>query len=403
MYTNILIAIDIGRLDDAALGEGLVLCRQFDARAVLLGLHKPQAAPMADFPNLGVGLDIEDAARRAIESTWRQVFGRAQEMAISLGVDITAIEREPGIGWQSVLDAVQQHHCDAVVIGAGDGHAVTRLLTGNPVPGVITRAGVPVIVVRALSEPAAQALGQGRSRPGTMPPPETGVTVRPMQPADVESVVTLQHAVYPEIDGWSPRRLLEQLSTFPQGQIVAESAGRVIGYAGSLIVLWDDWVESHTWHQITGAGTFDQHNPAGRTLYGAEIFVAPDERRNGIGHALYEARRRLCRDLNLRRIIACGRLPGYHEHAATMSPDGYARRVVWGDLEDPILSFQLREGFRYCGVITDYLPQDRASLGCASIIVWLNPDHDPSVPTRPTRAAAAGSRSPASAHDGQVV
>ena len=56
--------------------------------------------------------------------------------------------------------------------------------------------------------------------------------------------------------------------------------------------------------------------------------------------------------------------------------------MVWGDLRDPVLSFQLREGFSYCGVIEGYLPEDADSHGYASIIVWLNPDYDPSRPTR---------------------
>ena len=44
-------------------------------------------------------------------------------------------------------------------------------------------------------------------------------------------------------------------------------------------------------------------------------------------------------------------------------------------------SFQLREGFSYCGVVEGYLPEDGESGGHASLIVWLNPDHDPGRPT----------------------
>ena len=66
---------------------------------------------------------------------------------------------------------------------------------------------------------------------------------------------------------------------------------------------------------------------------------------------------------------------------SSASAEGYAQRVVWGDLRDPVLSFQLREGFSYCGVIDGYIPEDDESLGHASIIVWLNPDYDPSLPT----------------------
>ena len=203
---------------------------------------------------------------------------------------------------------------------------------------------------------------------------------------DIPAVIALQGRVYPTIPTWQPAKLLDQLAMFPQGQVVAERDGVLVGYAGSLVVAWDDWAEAHTWQEITGAGTFEHHNPAGRTLYGAEVFVDPQLQGSGVGHLLYQARRKICKAMNLRRIIACGRLPGYSQHAQALSAEGYAQRVVWGDLRDPVLSFQLREGFSYCGVIKGYIPEDDESCGYASIIVWLNPDHKPMQPTHFAKA-----------------
>ncbi len=205
--------------------------------------------------------------------------------------------------------------------------------------------------------------------------------VRQTRPDDIPALIALQARVYPDIPAWSRRKLSEQLEVFPQGQIVAENEGGLVGCASSMIVLWEDWAESHSWKEITGSGTFVNHNPEGRTLYGAEVFVDPTLRKQGVGHLLYEGRRTLCRAMNLKRIIACGRLPGYHTYADEMSAEFYAQKVVWGDLHDPVLSFQLKEGFSYCGVVEDYIPEDAESRGNASVIVWLNPDYDPSRPT----------------------
>lgn len=205
--------------------------------------------------------------------------------------------------------------------------------------------------------------------------------VRQTRPEDIPALIELQARVYPSIPPWNRRKLREQLEVFPQGQVVAETDDGVVGCASSMIVMWDDWAESHSWKEITGAGTFENHNPEGRTLYGAEVFVAPELRGSGVGHLLYEARRRLCRAMNLKRIIACGRLPGYQDYADEMSAEFYAQKVVWGDLRDMVLSFQLKEGFSYCGIVEDYLPEDKESCGHASIIAWLNPDYDPSRPT----------------------
>ena len=65
-----------------------------------------------------------------------------------------------------------------------------------------------------------------------------------------------------------------------------------------------------------------------------------------------------------------------------MRPEEYAKRVIWGEFYDPVLRFQLDEGFDYCGILHGYIPTDTESVGNASLIVWLNRDFDPEKPTR---------------------
>jgi len=209
----------------------------------------------------------------------------------------------------------------------------------------------------------------------------SNVIVRATKPGDVDALLALQERVYPTIAPWRQDQLALQLEVFPEGQLVAEVDQQIVGCASSLVILWDEWADEHTWHDITAAGTFSTHTPDGFTLYGAEVFVDPALRGQRIGYNLYEGRRQLCRRLNLHRIIACGRLPGYGAVAHEMSVELYAKKVLWGDLTDPVLSFQLREGFRFCGIMSDYLPDDIDSCGQASLIAWVNPDYDSRRPT----------------------
>lgn len=206
------------------------------------------------------------------------------------------------------------------------------------------------------------------------------VQIRNTQLEDIPALIALQKRIYPDIPSWEPEELARQIQTFPQGQLMVEMDGEVVGCASALVVVWDEWAEAHTWKEITSNGTFRTHTPEGKTLYGAEVFVDPDVQGLGVGHLLYEGRRNICRQMNLKRIIACGRLPGYHEHATEMTPEFYAQKVVWGDFKDPVLSFQIREGFSYCGIIEGYIPEDTESVGNAAIIVWLNPDYDDTQP-----------------------
>ncbi len=207
------------------------------------------------------------------------------------------------------------------------------------------------------------------------------VRVREATRRDIPALMELNRAAYPVLAGenvvWGETHLLSHLRVFPQGQLVAEAKGKIVGAVSSLIVnLGSDPLRHHTWAGITDSGYFTSHDPHGDTLYGADVYVHPDARGLGVGHALYEARRALCRRLNLRRILAGGRLWNYEEHADQMSPQEYAQRVVAGEFRDLVLSFQLREGFQLRGVMANYL-RDPKSHNHASLIEWLNPDYKP--------------------------
>ena len=201
------------------------------------------------------------------------------------------------------------------------------------------------------------------------------VIIRNSRIEDFAQVRELQQRIYPTLAPWSEEQFRRHLEVFPEGQFTAWIGADLVGAASSLIVLWDDYGLHHNWPEVTARGWFDTHDPNGKTLYGAEVFVDPTIRRMGIGRALYTARRRLCRALKLKRIIAAGRLPGYHRHAQHMSANTYAMKVIWGDIDDPVLRFQLRQGFQFCGVIEGYLPDDVESCNYAALIVWLNPEY----------------------------
>src|SRR6185437_3533474 len=121
----------------------------------------------------------------------------------------------------------------------------------------------------------------------------------------------------------------------------------------SMIACWEDYTVGHTWSGITGDGTFITHDPSGRTLFGSDLLTDPTRRGYGVARALQQARRRLCRRLNLRRIVAAVRLPGYRALREAMPPELYVKRVIWGEIDEPMLGFHLAQGFQYCGILHD--------------------------------------------------
>ena len=203
------------------------------------------------------------------------------------------------------------------------------------------------------------------------------IIVRQALPKDVPGLVELNYAAYPQMAQdnvvWAESHLHSHLRVFPRGQLVAEENGRLLGACASLIVdMGEDPLRFHTWAGITDSGYFTNHAPNGDTLYGADVYVHPEARGKGVGAALYEARRELCRRLNLRRILAGGRLWNYCDHKDTMSPHEYVERVRNGEIRDLVLSFQLREGFQVRGVMPHYLRDPRSS-NHSSLIEWINP------------------------------
>ncbi len=200
------------------------------------------------------------------------------------------------------------------------------------------------------------------------------VNVRNTRTEDFPEIIYLSRKVYRTAPPWSEAALSSHLRVFPEGQFVAQdtASGRIVGMAASLIVYWDDYSMDMSWRDFTDHGMFTNHDPEGRTLYGAEVMVDPDMQGSGVGSRIYEARRELVRSLGLLRIRAGARLRGYHRYAEQLTPEEYVIQVVRRAIKDPTLSFQLKHGFVVLGVVPDYLHHDPESLGHAAVIEWIN-------------------------------
>jgi ribosomal protein S18 acetylase RimI-like enzyme len=203
----------------------------------------------------------------------------------------------------------------------------------------------------------------------------TNVIIRNTCIDDADQLLELCNEIYPFAPPWSSEQIASHVKTFQEGQFVAiaQDSGNVVGMASSLIILWDDYDPNASWKDFTSDGFFTNHDPAnGKTLYAAEVMVSPKMRGLGIGKSLYKARHDLLNEKRLLRIRAGARLRGYSKYADSLSAGEYVMRVALGEIGDPTLSFQLGQGFRVIGVVSQYLRHDPESLGYAAIIEWLN-------------------------------
>jgi len=95
--------------------------------------------------------------------------------------------------------------------------------------------------------------------------------------------------------------------------------GILVAAAFSMIVDYAKFGDKHTYNQITGNGYLTHHTLDGDTLYGVNIIVHPKSRGFHLGRRLYDARKELCRNFNLRRFIAGGRIPGYEKYPDSLA------------------------------------------------------------------------------------
>ncbi len=205
-------------------------------------------------------------------------------------------------------------------------------------------------------------------------PSELRVHLRNLRIEDYVDLTEAMSEAYSGMGGqvWSREQIAKLLKLFPEGQLALTVNGKVVGVALSLIVDYAKYGDSHTYEQITGTYRFTTHDPEGDVLYGIDLFVHPQYRGMRLARRIYDGRKELCENLNLRSIVAGGRIPNYNGHAGKLTPKQYIEQVKRKEIYDPILTFQLSNDFTVKRVLRNYLPSDHESKAYATLIEWNN-------------------------------
>lgn len=191
-------------------------------------------------------------------------------------------------------------------------------------------------------------------------------------------IKALMDQVYTELGGAWPQHTIDYLiEVFPEGQIGIVDEGKLVGLALSVQVDHGRFSNPHTYEDIVDSNDNVKHQKDGDCIYGLDVVIARSHRGMRLGRRLYDARKELCRQYNLRAILAGGRIPQYYKHADKMTPMEYISAVDRREIYDPILSFQLANDFQVTRLLKKYLPDDDRSAGYATLLEWNNILYEP--------------------------
>src|SRR5690606_39161869 len=197
--------------------------------------------------------------------------------------------------------------------------------------------------------------------------------------SDYQQLLEAMKASYPHWPGnyWSEGAIERIIERFPEGQLVVKVNGKVVGCALSIIVRYSRFGDQHTYKEITGNYRFDTHDPLGDTLYGIEVFIHPDYRGLRLARRLYDRRKELCEQKNLKAIVFGARRSNYHAYADRCSPRDYISKGKYKEIYDRVPSLRLSNEFHVKKLIKGYMPEDSQSLEYATLLQWDNVYYQP--------------------------
>lgn len=205
------------------------------------------------------------------------------------------------------------------------------------------------------------------------------IEIRNLAINDYDNLIIAMKAAYNNdpYETWEFADIKKLINIFPEGQICVTINGEIAAVALSIIIDTEETKITSKYAIITDNGKFLKHNKNGDVLYGIEVFVNPEFRSLRLGRRLYDTRKELCEQLNLRAIMAGGRIPNYHNYANELSPREYIEKVKLKEIYDPTLSFQLSNDFYVKKILKNYLPEDAESLEYATLLEWNNIYYEP--------------------------
>ena len=147
MYRNILVPTDGSRLSDKAVKEALMLAKAGGGKLVLFHVVQPYQTPVY-VEGISLPNPPKEKAAKISASTARRVLAAAGRKAEAAGVPASKEWAISVSTHEAIVAIARKRKCDLIVMASHGRSGLSRLLLGSVAQAVLSRASVPVLVVR---------------------------------------------------------------------------------------------------------------------------------------------------------------------------------------------------------------------------------------------------------------
>ena len=197
------------------------------------------------------------------------------------------------------------------------------------------------------------------------------VKIRQARIEDIDEILAVEEEAWPEGLRATREQFFSRIEVFPEGTLVAEIDGAIVGVVATEILKYDLKHPIPTWEEATDSGFIKKsHNPNGDTLYGVDLSVSRFA--NNASKALMIAVGKLIIRLNLKQGILGARIPRYHKFAHQVKVEEYVYGRRNNRPFDPELFFYTKLGLEIVSILPNYI-KDPESCDYGVLLRWRNP------------------------------
>ena len=149
MFKKIMVLLDEHPPAQLAIQTGVEIASVHRAEVAYLYVPPAYTFPVVDMPGGGMAAFASHTAEQfeqQVQTTASKLLKAAQDVAHAAGIGSKCSMAPSDATVDDVVQATATLGCDLVVIAAPGSNAVVRLLTGNLIPGLISRSTIPVLV-----------------------------------------------------------------------------------------------------------------------------------------------------------------------------------------------------------------------------------------------------------------